>query len=452
MKVDLAENYRGTDMGREAAALLGPCVQCGQCTFICPTFRLLDDEWDGPRGRIYLIKQMLEGEMPSAASLLPAYTLKTLQHDTIGANLREHLDRCLTCRSCEASCPQGVRYGRLLDIGRELVEGESPRPFIERLVRRALRAIVPHRRRFTALLRIGQSLRKFLPRDLQSRVPRRRPMGEWPDRPHARSMLVWQGCVQPALAPDINAAAARVLDRLGIRLIRAGDGCCGAVSQHMGAADEARAFMRRNIDALWPYIEAGAEAIVLTASGCGAFFREYVHLLRNEPEYRDKAKRVSELTKDIAEVVTDAWRNDENASPGQQQGPRIAFLSSCSLQHSQKLNSVAEKLLCRAGFKLVSVSYSFMCCGAAGTYSILQRKLSESLRMRKLGTLLATRPQAIATANIGCMMHVAAASPVPVRHWIEFLDETFAAGDVEMKPQGTARTQVRQAMQNAQAG
>ena len=452
MKVDLAENYRGTDMGREAEALLGPCVQCGQCTFICPTFRLLDDEWDGPRGRIYLIKQMLEGEMPSAASLLPAYTLKTLQHDTIGANLRQHLDRCLTCRSCEASCPQGVCYGRLLDIGRELVERESPRPFKERLLRRALRAVVPHRRRFTALLRIGQALRRFLPRDLQSRVPQRRTMGEWPARPHARSMLVWQGCVQPPLAPDINAAAARVLDRLGIRLIKAGDGCCGAVSQHMGAADEARAFMRRNIDALWPQIEAGVEAIVLTASGCGAFFREYGHLLQKEPEYRDKAKRISELTKDIAEVVTDAWRNDENVSPGQQQGPRIAFLWSCSLQHSQKLNSVAEKLLRRAGFKLVSVPYSFMCCGAAGTYSVLQRKLSESLRTRKLGTLLATRPQAIATANIGCMMHVAAASPVPVRHWIEFLDETFAVVDVEMKLQHTARTQVRQAMQNAQAG
>ncbi len=452
MKVDLAENYRGTDMAREAEALLGPCVQCGQCTFICPTFRLLDDEWDGPRGRIYLIKQMFEGKMPSAASLLPAYTLKTLQHDTIGANLRQHLDRCLTCRSCEASCPQGVRYGRLLDIGRELVERESPRPFKERLVRLALRAVVPHRRRFTALLRIGQALRRFLPRDLQSRVPQRRPMGEWPDRPHARSMLVWQGCVQPALAPDINAAAARVLDRLGIRLIRAGNGCCGAVSQHMGAADEARAFMRRNIDALWPHIEAGAEAIVFTASGCGAFFREYVHLLQKEPRYRDKAKRISELTKDIAEVVTDAWRNDENASLRQQQGPRIAFLSSCSLQHSQKLNSVAEKLLRRAGFKLVPVSYSFMCCGAAGTYSILQGKLSKSLRTHKLGTLLATRPQAIATANIGCMMHVTAASPVPVRHWIEFLDETFAVVDVEMKLQDTARTQVRQAMQNAQAG
>ncbi len=450
MKVELAKNYRGTALGHEAETLLTPCVQCGQCTFICPTFRLLDDEWDGPRGRIFLIKQMLEGEMPSASSLPPAYTLKTLQKDTIEANLQQHLDRCLTCRSCEASCPQGVRYGRLLDIGRELVEREAPRPLKEKLIRLALRTVVPHRRRFTALLRIGQALRRFLPHDLKSMVPERRPMGDWPDRPHARSMLVWQGCVQPALAPDINAAAARVLDRLGIRLIRADDGCCGAVSQHMAATDEARAFMRRNIDTLWPHIEAGAEALVLTASGCGAYFRDYGQLLKDDPQYRDKARRLSELTKDITEVVTDAWENDPYAVPVPPRGQRIAFLSSCSLQHSQKLNAVAEKLLRRAGFKLVSVSYSFMCCGAAGTYSILQRKLSESLRALKLGTLMATRPEAIATANIGCLMHVAAASPVPVHHWIEFLDEAFSAADRD--PAGKVHTREEGAVRNSQGG
>jgi glycolate oxidase iron-sulfur subunit len=432
MKIELAEIFRDTDLGREAEALLLPCVQCGQCTFTCPTFRLLDDEWDGPRGRIYLIKQMLEGKEPSASSLPPAYTLKTLEGKTLGANVQLHLDRCLSCRSCETSCPQGVRYGRLLDIGRELAENEAPRPLKERLARWAVRAVVPYRYRFTALLRTGQTLRRFLPGDLRARIPQRRPAGAWPDRPHARSMLVWQGCVQPALAPDINAAAARVLDRFGIRLIAAKDGCCGVLSHHMAATDEARAFMRRNIDTLWPHIEAGAEALVLTASGCGMHFRDYGQLLQEDPLYRDKAKRVSDLVKDIAEIVAEEWKETPLQEPAPQQpARRIAFQSSCSLQHGEKLNGVVEKLLKRAGFKLVPVAYPFMCCGSAGSYSILQRSLSESLRARKLETLMASRPTAIATANIGCLTHLAEASPVPVSHWIELLDEIFLAGTAQ---------------------
>jgi len=432
MKIELAETYRDTDLGREAEALLHPCVQCGQCTFTCPTFRLLDDEWDGPRGRIYLIKQMLEGEAPQVSTLPPAYSLKTLEGRSFGANLQLHLDRCLSCRSCETSCPQGVRYGRLLDIGRELVEKEVPRPLKERLLRRALRAVVPYRTRFTALLRTGQALRRLLPADLRSRIPERRPAGAWPQRAHARSMVIWQGCVQPALAPDINAAAARVLDRFGIRLIAASDGCCGALSHHMAATEEARAFMRKNIDALWPHLEAGAEAIILTASGCGAHFRDYGQLLHDDPHYRDKAKRVSDLVKDIAEIVADEWLEDPlQDAPAPQPARRIAFQSSCSLQHGEKLNGVVEKLLKRAGFKLVPVTYPFMCCGAAGSYSILQRTLSESLRARKLDTLLASRPTAIATANIGCLTHLASVSPVPVSHWIEMLDATLSARDAQ---------------------
>ncbi|MDP1644477.1 MAG: glycolate oxidase subunit GlcF [Thiobacillus sp.] len=430
MKIELAETYRDTDLGHEAEALLLPCVQCGQCTFTCPTFRLLDDEWDGPRGRIYLIKQMLEGEEPSVSSLPPAYSLKTLEGKTLEANLQLHLDRCLSCRSCETSCPQGVRYGRLLDIGRELVEKAVPRPLKEKLARRALRAVIPYRYRFTALLRTGQALRRFLPDDLRSRIPERRPAGAWPDRSHARSMVIWQGCVQPALAPDINAAAARVLDRFGIRLIAASDGCCGALSHHMAATDEARAFMRKNIDALWPHIEGGAEAIVLTASGCGAHFRDYGQLLHDDPQYRDKAKRVSDMTRDIAEVVAEEWKEDLlHDLPAPQHTRRIAFQSSCSLQHGEKLNGVVEKLLKRAGFKLVPVAYPFMCCGSAGSYSILQPTLSESLRTRKLETLMASRPVAIATANIGCLTHLASVSPVPVSHWIELLDATLSTRD-----------------------
>ena len=431
MKIELAEIYRDTDQGREAQALLLSCVQCGQCTFTCPTFRLLDDEWDGPRGRIYLIKQMLEGEEPNVASLPPAYTLKTLAGKTIGANVQLHLDRCLNCRSCETSCPQGVRYGRLLDIGRELAEKEAPRPLKEKLARRAVRSLIPYRYRFTALLRTGQALRRFLPDALRSRIPERRPAGIWPDRLHARRMVIWQGCVQPALAPDINAAAARILDRFGIRLLAANDGCCGALSHHMAATDEARTFMCKSIDALWPFIEAGAEAIVLTASGCGTHFRDYGQLLHDDPQYRDKAKRVSDMTRDIAEIVAEEWKEDTpHDSPVPQRARRIAFQSSCSLQHGEKLNGVVEKLLKRAGFKLVPVAYPFMCCGAAGTYSILQRTLSESLRMRKLETLMSSRPEVIATANIGCLTHLASTSPVPVSHWIELLDETLSTGEI----------------------
>lgn len=423
MKVDLAPRYRDTALGREAATLLGPCVQCGQCTFVCPTFRLLEDEWDGPRGRIYLIKLLVEGKEPDAANLLPAYTLDSLEGRSLPSNLQFHLDRCLSCRSCESSCPQGVQYGRLLDIGRELVEKAAPRPLRERFARRALRAVVPHRRRFTALLRTGQALRTYLPETVRARIPQRRVSGPWPDRPHARRMLIWQGCVQPALAPEINAATARVLDRFGIRAIAASDGCCGALSHHMAATDEARAFMRKNIDALWPHVEAGVEALVITASGCGAHFRDYGRLLHDDPAYRDKAARISAFVKDIAEIIAAEWRDELlPEQPASQRPPRIVFQSSCSLQHGEKLNGVVEKLLKRAGFKLLPVSYGFMCCGAAGTYSLLQRTLSESLRANKLDALMASRPAAVATANIGCLAHLDAVSPVPVQHWIEMLD------------------------------
>jgi len=408
VETELAAEFRDTALGREAGELLGPCVQCGQCTFICPTFRLLDDERDGPRGRIRMIHDMFEGKA---------------RDDVV----QFHLDRCLTCRSCEASCPQGVRYGRLLDIAREVVETRVRRPLGQRLARLALRMVVPYRRRFTALLRTGQALRKVLPAAVRGRIPVRRPAGAWPAPAHARTMLVWPGCVQPALAPEVNAAAARVLDRFGISLVEARAGCCGALSYHLAAPGEAREFMRRNIDACWPQIEAGTEAIVMTTSGCGAHVRDYGFLLRDDPHYRDKAKRLSEMTRDIAEVVTAEWKHDAvAAAPGQPaRGPRIAFQSPCSLQHAERLDGVVEALLRRAGFRLTPVAYGFMCCGAAGSYSVLQPELSQALRARKLETLLACRTGVIATANVGCLVHLAAVSPVPVRHWIELLDETL---------------------------
>lgn len=407
METDLAAQFHGTGLGREVETLLDPCVQCGQCTFICPTFRLLDDERDGPRGRIRMIHDMFEGKA----------------RDSI---VQFHLDRCLACRSCEANCPQGVHYGRLLDIAREVLETRVTRPFGQRLARRALRLVVPHRRRFTALLRLGQALHKVLPAGLSRRIPKRRTAGAWPNRTHPRTMLVWPGCVQPALTPEVNAAAARVLDRFGIRLEEARSGCCGALSYHLSAPDEARTFMRRNIDAVWPQIEAGAEALVLTTSGCGAHVRDYGFLLRDDPRYRDKARRLAEMTRDISEVVTAEWaETPETTARAPVRGPRVAFQSPCSLQHAEHLGGVVEKLLRRAGFRITPVAYEFMCCGAAGTYSVLQPELAGALRARKLETLLACRTGVIATANVGCLVHLAAVSPVPVRHWIELLDETL---------------------------
>jgi len=411
MPVVLAGKYRDAAHGKEAVAIIDACVQCGLCTVNCPTFRILDNDWDSPRGRVSLMRQMFEDQ-------------------PIGSDLQLHLDRCLTCRSCEAMCPEGVRFGRLLDITRELIEPEARRPWRERLLRRALRAVVPYRNRFAVLLRLGQALRRVLPAALRAKVPQRRNAGPWPAQNHARTMLVWQGCVQPALAPDINAATARVLDRCGIRLVPANAGCCGALSYHMAATDEARQFMRRNIDACWPQIEAGAEAIVMTASGCGAHAHDYGELLRDDPLYRDKARRFSELVKDVAEVV--ATELQEGRLPPLPERPRspdrrIAYQSPCSLQHAQKLKGVVERLLKHAGYTPTPVAYPFMCCGSAGSYSILQPEVSGALRAAKMDTLLSTRPKLIVTANIGCMTHLAEVSPLPVRHWIELMDETLAA-------------------------
>ncbi len=410
MSIVLAERFRDNAAGEEAATILDACVQCGECVPNCPTFRLVNDDWDSPRGRVSLMRQLFEGQPP-------------------GADIRHHIDRCLTCRSCEAICPHGVRYGRLLDLTREVIEAAAPRPLRERLLRRALRAVIPHRARFAALLTLGQALRGVLPAALKARVPEKRTAGAWPGRNHTRTMLVWQGCVQPALAPDINAATARVLDRCGIRLVPAAAGCCGALSQHMAASDEARAFMRANIDACWPQIEAGAEAIVMTASGCGSHVRDYGELLRDDPAYRDKAQRFSELSRDIAEVLAaELAAGRLPAIPPRPKSPerRIAYQSPCSLQHAQKLKGAVEKLLKHAGYTLTPVAYPFLCCGAGGSYSILQPEMAAGLRQAKLDTILATRPRLIATANIGCLAHLAETSPLPVRHWIELFDETLA--------------------------
>lgn len=413
MSIELSPRFRNTPRGEEAAALLDACVQCGECVPNCPTFRLVANDWDSPRGRVSLMRQLFEGQPP-------------------GADIRHHIDRCLTCRSCEGMCPHGVRFGRLLDLTREAIEDHPPRPLEERLFRRALRAVVPYRRRFAAALWLGRKLRNILPGPLQAKVPAERAAGPWPARDHPRTMVVWQGCVQPALAPGINAATARVLDRAGIRLLPADAGCCGALTQHMARPDDALDHMRRAIDALWPQLEAGAEAIIMTASGCGAHLRDYGDLLAYDTRYRDRARRISERVRDVAEVVAaelDAGRLP--AIPPRPKSPdrRIAYQSPCSLQHAQRLKGVVEKLLKGAGYTLTPIAYPFLCCGAGGAYSLLQPEMAAGLRQAKLDTILTTRPKLIASANIGCMAHLAEASPLPVRHWIELYDETLAELD-----------------------
>jgi glycolate oxidase iron-sulfur subunit len=404
MQTQLSDKYRDTLEGREADAILRACVHCGFCTATCPTYQLLGDELDGPRGRIYLIKQLLEGN---------AVTTKT----------QTHLDRCLTCRSCETTCPSGVRYGRLVDIGRELVEREVARTPLASAQRYVLRKLIPYPRRVAPLLRLGQLVRPLLPASIRRKVPARERNTAWPGRQQARRMLVLEGCVQSVATPQTNAAAARVLDRLGIQLIAAaGAGCCGAVSHHLSAPAEGLDFMRRNIDAWWPHIADGAEAIVVTASGCGAVVKDYGELLKHDRDYAEKARRVSELTKDISEVLRDEPLSPDMFTP---LPGKVAFQSPCTLQHAQRLNGVAEAILRQAGFTLTEVADAHLCCGSAGTYSILQAELAQRLLKNKLSALENDAPDVIATANIGCQMHLATRAQRPVRHWIELLADAI---------------------------
>ena len=401
MQTQLADFIRDTPEGREADAILRKCVHCGFCTATCPTYQLLGDELDGPRGRIYLVKQVLEGATPTAKTRL-------------------HLDRCLSCRSCETTCPSGVQYGRLADIGRAIVERKVGRSAWQRLQRTALALVLPNTGLFSFFLLLGRLTKWFLPESLKRSIPEEsESAGAWPAPRHRRRMLVLAGCVQPALAPAINAAAARVLDRHGISLVEApGAGCCGAVRFHLNEQEAGRDDMRALIDAWWPLIERGeVEAIVMTASGCGSFVREYAHHLREDPAYRDKAERVSAMTKDLCEIVP------QDAIPGKTGSGRVAFQSPCSLQHGQQLRGKVEALLHGAGFELTPVAEGHLCCGSAGTYSILQPELSGRLRERKLSALAAGGAGVIATANIGCLAHLQAATRTPVRHWVQLLDE-----------------------------
>lgn len=396
---------------QEADRVLRSCVHCGFCNATCPTYQLLGDERDGPRGRIYLMKQMLENPDDS---------------ENITEQTRLHLDRCLTCRNCETTCPSGVEYHKLLDIGRAEIERRVPRSAADRAQRYVLRKALAEPKRFQALLKLGQTFKPLVPGKLKELLPPK-PVdaGTRPDHQrHARQMLILEGCVQPGLSPNTNAATARVLDRLGIGLTPVAEaGCCGAIDFHLNAQDDGRARARANIDAWWPHIEAGAEAIVQTASGCGAFVKEYVDILKDDPAYAEKAKRISALAKDLVEVLRDEQLDSLEVNAGR----RLAFHCPCTLQHAQKLNGAVESVLVKLGFTLTPVADAHLCCGSAGTYSITQPELSMQLRDNKLNNLEAGNPELIVTANIGCQTHLNGAGRTQVRHWIEIVDESLTS-------------------------
>lgn len=416
MRTQLADFIKDTSEGKEAEEIVRRCVHCGFCTATCPTYQLLGDERDSPRGRIYLIKRVLEGAEPTQSTQL-------------------HLDRCLTCRACETTCPSGVQYGRLVDIGRGIVEQKVQRPLGERLARSALKHGLTSKL-FGPAMRTGQAVRSLLPESLRAKVPERRDAGAWPSRSHARKMLLPLGCVQPSMSPGIDAATARVLDALEIEAVRTSPSCCGAIKHHLNDHEAALAEVRRNIDAWWPHVEAGIEAIVMNASGCGTMVKEYAHLLRHDPAYAAKARRIVELTRDLAELLpphvdtlmsrvrarsSERHRDHQNTAP-----ERVIFHPPCTLQHGQKIRGVVEQLLKTLGAEVLPLAESHLCCGSAGTYSVLQPALSKQLRDRKLAALQVEQPDVILSANIGCITHLAGAARIPVRHWIEWLDGKLA--------------------------
>ena len=408
MQTNLADFIRNTPDGDEADAILRKCVHCGFCTATCPTYQLLGDELDGPRGRIYLMKQMVEGAPVTRSTLT-------------------HLDRCLTCRSCETTCPSGVQYGRLVEIGRKHAEQMVPRPLRQRVLRRVLASVVPRSGLFTPIMRVGQQVRPLLPRKLRDKVPVRQRALAWPGAKHERKMLMLTGCVQPSMMPNINIATARVLDALGIETVVASSAdCCGAIRLHLGYVDDALDDARRNIDAWWPHVEQGVEAIVMNASGCGATVKEYAHLLRDDPAYADKARRIVELTRDLSEILP-AFEPQLVAAARRRGIHTVAYHPPCTLQHGQQLRGGVEAVLGALGLQVRLPADSHLCCGSAGTYSLTQPKLSYRLRNQKLENLLAAEPQLIVSANVGCIAHLQSGTSIPVTHWIELVEHMLAA-------------------------
>jgi len=418
MQTNLAPEFQGTAAGNEAEAILRKCVHCGFCTATCPTYQLLGDELDGPRGRIYLMKQVLEGAPVTRSTQI-------------------HLDRCLTCRNCESTCPSGVQYGHLVDIGREIVEQRVQRPAGERAVRWLLREGLTSPA-FGPAMAMGKLVRPLLPAKLKDKVPAATTREgaarakRWPTQSHPRKVLLLLGCVQPSMMPNVNSATARVLDAAGIQTLVADDaGCCGAIRTHLADREGGLQDMRRNIDAWWPLVDGltsdgKVEAIVMNASGCGATVKDYGHALAHDADYAEKARRVSELTRDLSELLPDLAPRLQSRLRAPKT-TRLAFHPPCTLQHGQQLRGHVETQLGALGFEVsLAAAESHLCCGSAGTYSVTQPVLSRQLRDRKLGHLQALEPQTIVSANVGCIQHLQSGTTLPVKHWVEVLDEALA--------------------------
>ena len=390
MRADVRGPLAETAAGAIAADVLKACVHCGFCNATCPTFQITGDELDGPRGRIYLMKQALEGE-------------------PVGRLTQHHLDRCLSCRACETTCPSGVEYHRLLDVGRAQVATRVKRPWHERLARRTIRFLTAHRHLLRALLILGRKIPVTQPK----------PSATPAAADQTREMSLLTGCVQSAAAPHFNASTKRVFAAVGIGLSETREvRCCGAVAFHLDAADEARAHVRRNIDAWIAELDAGSEAIVVNASGCATFIRDYPDVLADDPEYVAKARRVAQAVRDPIEVLREAPPSAASAPDN----PRIAVHDPCTLRNGPGLEGAVARLLTGLGYEPQPVSDTHLCCGSAGSYSLLQPKLSHQLRANKLDALTASAPDVIYTANIGCWMHLGEATSTPVRHWIEAVD------------------------------
>ncbi|WP_284447736.1 glycolate oxidase subunit GlcF [Fluviibacter phosphoraccumulans] len=407
MQINITPEFRDdADVGA-VKAIVNKCVHCGFCTATCPTYQVLGDELDGPRGRIYLMKQMVEGA-------------------PVTAKTQSHLDRCLTCRNCETTCPSGVRYGRLVDIGRRYVDERVVRPLSQRIERWLMRETLSRRQIFSFLHGVGRMLRPLLPATLKKKIQVAPAAGSWPAATHKTKMLLHVGCVQPALMPNVDAATARVFDKLGIELVIASDAeCCGAIRQHLSDHHGAEAQMKRNIDAWWPHVENGVETIVINASGCGVMIKDYAEILAHDPAYAAKAERIAKMAKDVSEILPSYQAHLSMMATTKHAGgipERVTYHPPCTLQHGQKIRGPVEGLLGALGVTVRLCQDSHLCCGSAGTYSMLQPALSQDLLGRKLTNLLKTEPQEIVSGNVGCINHLQSGTDVPVRHWIELID------------------------------
>ena len=400
MQTNLPLEFIATSRGQRADEILRSCVHCGFCNATCPTYQLSGDELDGPRGRIYLIKELLE-------------------EGTNKARATQHLDRCLTCCACETTCPSGVAYGELAEIARE--ELGPRRPGVTGLMRVFLQWLIPNHRILRTMSYVGRYLKWLLPKPLASQVPSKisKTLGSQPSQNvHARKILLLQGCAQQVTTGDVNKGLVSLLDAHGIGVVTAPEeGCCGSLDLHLGDSTKANAAIQRNVDALFPLLDGGVEGIISTASGCGVTVKDYARILADDPKYADRAKVLSAKTYDISEYLSQANLPLTAKQPGQ----AIAWHPPCSLQHGQKITGVVESLLENAGYTLVPVADSHLCCGSAGTYSVLQYERGEALKQLKLENLLAADPQVIVTANVGCQSHLATGTSRPVLHWIEML-------------------------------